>query len=391
LNGRSQLLADVSSGWRTGIAVASGVALGQLGAILQPYLVGSLVEGFHRSTAQAGYILGAEMACYSIALLLSAYFVDRLSLARAAMTGAALSAASGLFVAFNVSDTTLYLSSCFYGVGQGMTFAAALAAASHATAPERVLGIAVTIALLVDSAILAFVPYAEAAWGPSSFFFVMSAASVVIGLGLTQMDRAHVRQTHERIRQVPQLRTAFLTLMLVMFGVGSGAVYAFVERVARSIGISGETAGLIIMFSLLIGAVGSVAAAWLNLKWGRAIPLYLALLVVGLSSFTLMFSLGPVSYSVSIVAFQIAYTFAFPYMIGASAYLDSTGRLAAYSGGIIFLASAAGAALAGEVASSLSFGALGALAFCLCTLACFAVRPVLSDVLKRPLLAETKA
>jgi len=55
-------------GWRTGIAVSSGVLWANW-CNSSPYLVGTLVEGFNHSAAQAGYILGVEMACYSVALL----------------------------------------------------------------------------------------------------------------------------------------------------------------------------------------------------------------------------------------------------------------------------------------------------------------------------------
>jgi predicted MFS family arabinose efflux permease len=374
--------------WRLEVAVASGMALGQLGAIVQPYLVGTLVDGFHRSPAEAGYMLGAQMACYSISLLIIARFVDRLPLAQTAIFGAALSVMSGLFVLWGDSNLMLYLATCTSGIGQGIVFATALAAASYSAQPERLLGIAATIALVVDGAIMAAIPYAQAAWGPISYFIMLSGASLVIGLGLSQMYRGSILESLKVASRVAPVQAALLISMLVLFGVGSGAIYAFVERVAKTAGIQPDIAGVVLMLSLLVGATGSAAAAWLNLKWGRAIPLYLSLLVVGASSLTLTLSNGLTDYVVSICIFQIAYTFSFPYLVGASIYLDATGKLAALTGGIIFLASSVGAAVAGEIASRFSYFALGMFALLTCALACLPVRPIVKARAEPALVPE---
>jgi MFS family permease len=165
--------------------------------------------------------------------------------------------------------------------------------------------------------------------------------------------------------------------MLILFGLGSGAIYAFAERIGNHIGIKPQTLGVAFMIATTAGAIGSGAAAWIGLRLGRSLPLYVALVSTGLSSLTLALSNSLAEYSLSLLAFQIAYTFSFPYFLGAAASLDSSGRLSTLCSGMIFLPSALGTIFAGFLAQYFTYTLIGVFAFGMCAVAIIFVPSVI--------------
>jgi predicted MFS family arabinose efflux permease len=175
-----------------------------------------------------------------------------------------------------------------------------------------------------------------------------------------------------------------LAAMLILFGVGAGAAYTFAERIAVSIGMTQERIGFVFMISTFAGAAGSGVSAYVGLKWGRGKPLYLTTTVTGLACLVLCAAPTPWVFLVGLLAFQVFYTAAFPFMIGAAAGIDRSGRVAAFAGGIKFFSWAIGAQLGGVLAQAVSYPAIGVFSLIMCLTALLVVPQIIRS-LDRPM------
>ena len=350
------------------LGVCAGITLGQIGPILQPYQVGAFVDGAHKSPSVAGIILACQMISYSVCLVGVSRFMNRFPLFIVGVTGASLSAIAFLASAWLTGTTSLTLANIVIGVGQGLLFAAASAAAAGVAESERVYGIGATIALVIYGILLAIIPFTQRHLGIMSIFWVSAGTMVLFGPALVGL-RATNNLSNDRSATLDMPRAIALIVMLTLFGLGSGAIYAFAERIGNHIGIEPQTLGLAFMIATAAGALGSGAAAWIGLRLGRSLPLYLALLSTGLSSLALARSTTLAEYSLSLLAFQIAYTFSFPYFLGAAASLDPSGRLSTLCSGAIFLPSALGTIFAGFLAQYFTYTLIGVFALGMCATA----------------------
>jgi predicted MFS family arabinose efflux permease len=359
---------------RLAAAVIIGITLGQMGPITQPFQVGALVDGTGLTTLHAGSLMAVQMASFSIMLLIVARLAAYLSLVSIGFGGAI--ASIGAFAAMGAMESSgpLYVASAISGAGQGAIFAAALAAGAKAPNPERLYGTGATVAIVIAGAFMAAVPYAREHISPRGVFTalcIIIAALMVLLSGLGGRSEAQPRQVGDAT--IPVVSGVALACVLVLFGVGSGAAYTFAERVGTSIGMSQERIALIFVLSTFAGASGSGAAAYIGLRWGRGRPLYLTTGVTGLACLILCAAVGPWMFLIGLLTFQIAYTAAFPFQLGAAAAIDRSGRFAAFSGGIHFLAWAIGAQLGGMLAQRFSYPAIGVFSLGMCVFAMLAV------------------
>lgn len=164
----------------------------------------------------------------------------------------------------------------------------------------------------------------------------------------------------------------FLAL-IALYGVATGGVYAFMERMGHAIGLSARENGLILMIGILFGAAGSAVAGRMGLAYGRLMPLCVSIIAIGVASLGIGAARGALIFTLATILYQIFYSYAYPYLVGTAAWLESSGSLASFTGGFIFLTSSLGAALAGVVVERASFATLGIVALVACVLAALLV------------------
>lgn len=365
---------------RLATAVIIGITLGQMGPITQPFQVGALVDGAGVSTLQAGSLMAAQMASFSIALLIVARLAAMISLTAIGVGGAILSVVAFAAMGRLEHVGPLYVAAALSGVGQGAIFAAALAAGAKAPNPERLYGTGATVAIIIAGLFMAAVPYAREHISPRGVFTALCIIVFGLLIFLFGLGGRTEGQKLTGSGQIPLAGGLALAAVLVLFGVGSGAAYTFAERIGTSIGMSQERIGLVFMLSTFAGASGSAAAAYIGLKWGRGKPLYATTALTGLACFTLCVAGVPWVFLLGLLTFQIFYTAAFPFQIGAAAAIDRSGRVAAFAGGIHFLAWAIGAQLGGVLAQEISYPAIGAFSLLACLLATLAVPQIIRSL-----------
>ena len=161
-------------------AVCVGSALSHMGTSTMPFQIGALVEGTHRSAAEAGIFGFLQIAALSLGMMLVSSWVGRVAPRRIALAGCVL-IVLGEVGLYRV-DTLLaqWGLAILVGLGYGFIFAATVSAAAASRDPDRVYAIGNGGALLLIVGIMTVLPAITARWGPLGIFAALSVLTALI-------------------------------------------------------------------------------------------------------------------------------------------------------------------------------------------------------------------
>jgi predicted MFS family arabinose efflux permease len=352
------------------VAVCVGSGLAHIGTSTMPFQIGALVDGSHRSASEAGFFGFAQVAALAAGMILMSAWIDRVHPRRVAIAGSAFAALAnvGLFLVH-----PFYLQIAFAilsGSGYGLVFAATVAGAAVTSQPDRVYAIGNGGALLLIVGILTTLPAAAAHFGPLGIFVALALLAVVSApsfLGFTYGRRpAETRLAAWHTPGAPGLLFAWAA-----YSAGAGGLYAFSERIGRSIALAPTQIAFVLSTGVFVGLLGTGAAALLGRNVNRRWALIVGIAGSGLSCLLTGFSTNLLLFGAGVFAYWIFTMFLYSYLLGTAAILDSTGRVGTLGGGVERLGYAVGAGVAGVLADHISFASTGVLGFVGCALGLF--------------------
>ncbi len=143
------------------------------------------------------------------------------------------------------------------------------------------------------------------------------------------------------------LRSYALLAGIFLYGCAGAAMWVFLLQIGARLGLEPKLIGVATAIWAATGLAGGVMAAWLSTRFGRIIPLTLALFVELTAAMA-------VTHASSLFVFMFATPFLMwgihfitPYMFGIAAALDPDGRCAAAAGGTFTLTGAVGPLMGG--------------------------------------------
>ena len=137
------------------------------------------------------------------------------------------------------------------------------------------------------------------------------------------------------------------------------AIWVFTEQIGVRIGISPNTIGLLLGIGTGLGLLGALLAAVISDRFGRLIPITIALLLLAASNIGLGQAETITGYAFSLLPLNLAILFLTPYFLGTLSSLDTHGSWTAATGVIGPLAYATGPLLAGMIIVDGSYSAVG--------------------------------
>lgn len=362
------------------VIVALGIA--HLGTSTMPLQIGALMDSRDLSGSQAGLFGFCEVGALAAIMVLLAPVIHRVRSVTAGVAGALIAAlANILLYAMEPPYLVLLILATLAGCGYGLVFAASVTGASTARNPDRVYSVGNGGAVIFVVLIMLVMPYGGQHFGAAGAFL---AVGVILSLCAPTMIAFKARAALPAGAPARVVRDPAVASLLVLWGaysLGSGALWSFAERIAKSIDLPPETSGAILSATTLTGVLGTACAAFVAGRVPR-IPAMIVGLLGTAASFLLMgFAAGPISYAIGALAYWIFYMFQYPLFLGAAASLDPEGRVGTLGGGCERMAFAVGAPIAGLIADYGSYPALGIMAF----FACVAPMPFCLPIVARRL------
>jgi predicted MFS family arabinose efflux permease len=152
------------------------------------------------------------------------------------------------------------------------------------------------------------------------------------------------------------------------FSTGTGALYAFSERIGRGIGLAPATIGFVLSAGLFVGLLGTAAAAIFGGRINRRGALVSGMAGSGLSCLLLGYATNLIIFAAGVFIYWICYMFLYCYLLGSAAQLDASGRVGTLGGGMERLGYGIGAWIGGVLAEHAGYSVTGLLGFAGCAL-----------------------
>lgn len=314
-----------------------------------PMLVGSYVELLGLSEQQAVLVLSTELAGYALAGAIAFVLISILSWRHIVL---------GAFIVFIVANVAAVGVSSFApliairfvaGIGAGTLMAMSMIAIGLTSAPERNYGLWTAMQILTPAVLLLFLPGLIAAHGLAAPFLIVA----VLAIAFVWVYRHYPSDGGQKARGSALMGTrralilgaSGLVGVFVFFG-GQSTVWSFVERMGMHSGFVAEVIGRALSTGAIAGLGGALAASALGNRYGRVAPLVISMFgsLFGVATLIQTRELGV--YTAGLCLVCAAWNYSVPYLQGAIANLDQSGRMLALLAIIMPGSMSAGPALA---------------------------------------------
>jgi predicted MFS family arabinose efflux permease len=324
------------------IAASAATGLGNLGFWLLPLTVGNFIDGYGYSEARAGLLSSLEVSAIALASLAAAPLVKKVSLRRMARVFAVIAIIGHALSAFAPSFPLLAAARFTAGLGEGAVLAAGYAAIAASANPDRAYATVFVIVGIGAAALLSLLPNIVGGLGPASFFLCLAALTAMFlpltgrlpHRGAATADTATENATPGK-SSVGLSRTLCLLAAIFFVAFVESCAWTFIEQRGQDIDFTTETIGYILGGVTIVGVLGGVLAALLGTRYGRLRPILLALLVQGCCIAGVYTLESRVVFTTGLVFWSFCLFFVYPFLLGASASADQSGRLAAAAGGLL--------------------------------------------------------
>ena len=316
---------------RNGSATFTVALASLMMANLSPFIITALSTlGFDPTTS--GNILTWALLASAVVGLASGRIASgrlRRPLAAAGLTSATITFA----VAAVVDSTPLVIAGLIAGgAGAGAAISTSGAAIAALRNPNRVSATSGFVNRALITVILAVIPLIGITQG--SVFGTLALISLA-GLALTVWlpsapEHAEPVDVTSSLRiAAPRRITLAGVAILVLFplwGTSEDAIWTMAPVLGGALGIGEQSLGLTLSLAAGGGIVGMLVAAVLGNRFGRALPLAIAIAVGGALKIWTGLTSDPVLFAALIIAVSSVYAFAFALFLATAAGLDARGR-----------------------------------------------------------------
>lgn len=293
-----------------------------------PLIVSAMVASFSFSEQQSGFIASADMAGYTFGAVVSFLVIAKINWKRLTWLSLLLMLIANL-VCSQLDEFLFLLPLRFLsGVGGGMVTAVMLSVIARTRNPEAIYGLWFAVLSLISVIGMALFPGLLQQAGLGAAFFVLAVMVAVCLPFLNAVPDGAYNARSDSTTPVDNMHAVLsLVAAIVVLTAGIGSSWAFVGQIGAAAGLSVEQVSYSIAISAVGGIIGGMSAGWLGRRLGRLRPIGFS--CVGLVATMLVLMLDSPSYplfTLCCLAFYGLWTFVLPYLLGALAELEQSGR-----------------------------------------------------------------
>lgn len=278
------------------------------------------------------------------------------------LAGNLMAAVSFVVPVFYFSFGTWLLCNLLAGLGSGISYGVSIASLGDTREPERNFALAYAGQTFLSAILIFLLPRLHIGLdifgtGQSIVAALMTACVVLIVFVPRQGSKSgelHDMTPGQR-NGLPQVALWMALGVLFLNVMAEGAVWAFLERIAVSSGHDTKFAATVIAISFFAAGAGSIIAAVISTRFGRARPFAVAVAVSITSVWLLWLAEMPAMYIAGVLLFAAAWNLGSPYRMALATSSDVSGRFSTFVPATQTLGAAIGPALGGLLVLNGSF------------------------------------
>ncbi len=295
---------------------------------IQPIFLGVMAETYSLDGRQLGFLGSAELGGSFLASLSATYWFSRVHLRRLAFFAVIVGLTGNLLTTWVTDYSTLLIIRFTVGLlASGVLYTLTLGLIGDLDKPDRIIALAIVFQVVSLAVGMAGVPLLMDRW---QFPGVTIALALLFCTGFLLLrllpERRSVCATPRLAGRESRYLPVSLLACLIMFSIGLGSVWPFMERIGSSAGFTMHDIGNALAISGLIGGLGALVAAIIGTRFGRLLPVVLAILLEITSCILLATRSDWQSFVLAIALFNFCWNLTLPYLMGAIATADLSGR-----------------------------------------------------------------
>ena len=344
-----------SAVWRLALAAAGGTCVANAAWWMQPLLMHDMSQVRGLGDFAAGMVLTVEMAVMALAsVVASRIFVGR-SLLLLSLIGLVLAIAGNALALMAPSYTILLVARGLAGTGAGLGLMMMNSTAALFLDPDRAFARLSVISIVFGMVITGVMPMIQHVPGFSSPF-AMVLLSLLPSALVVRASEPHPQQAMAR---GSGYRLATLVVITFLIGCASGTMWVFYALIGQQAGL--DMAGIdgAISMSVFAALLAAGAASLIGGRLGRVVPVMIGLAVLTAAIAVLSNHPGAMAFRLATMANVGALYFLTPYLFGAAAAQDPSGRGAVYVGSAFYLTGAVGPAFGGLISTTIGMEVVG--------------------------------
>lgn len=293
-----------------------------------PLLVSAMVASFGFTEQQSGFIASADMAGYTAGAVAAFFIIAKVNWRGLARNSLLLMLLANLVCSQVDEFMALLMLRFVSGVGGGMVTAVMLSVIAQMRSPDAIYGLWFVVMSLITIVGMALFPALLDKAGLGAAFSAL-AGLLVVCLPFLNVLPSGAPDAKSDTTTPSENRAAVLAILASIFVLttGIGSSWAFLGQIGTAAGLSVEQVSYSIAASAAGGVIGGLSAGWLGLKQGRIVPVSLSCAGLVLTMFLLMLD-NPsyLLYALCCLVFYGLWSFVLPYLLGALAELERSGR-----------------------------------------------------------------
>lgn len=322
-------------------SIIAAICLGCVGvfAIMSaPILVEVLVARAGMEGAVAARITGVEALGTALGPVLALFWMHRIPWRFAAMSALLVVIGGNLFSSFQTDNSTLMAVRFIVGVlGEGPAFALAMAIVGGTAQKDRNFAFMIAAQVILGVGFFLALPMPRGAGVPGVMLPLAGLGLIALATVPWIPAPAEPRAHHKAAGAGPAWPAVAALGVMLVWCTGLGSVWFFVKL----IGVEATCAGCIegareqaavavgqaLGLSTAVAVVGALAAAALADRFGRILPVTIALAVQFAMVLLLRGEMPWLQFALTAATFQVFWNMTGPYMMGTVALNDATGKV----------------------------------------------------------------
>jgi len=335
----------------------------------------AFVDGLGLSLEAAGYITAANKYGAAFGALMAVFAAGRLPWRKVAYTVLVAIITIG-FISMSVRDAEALMAIRFLqGSFGGFLVGTGFSVIARTTSPDRVFGMLLVVQYSFGSIGIMFVPRLVGALGHSAVFWALIIFSAITLLMVPFISDYKIKRHDDEAPAVGFLngiaiRPLLLALLAIfLFQAANMGVADYIFELGKHEQLTIENMSTLVSIANWIAIGGAVLVYVFGIRFGRALPITIGLLISIAGTIAFHYSQSASIYFLANAITGVMWAFLIPYLLGLATAFDVKGRTAALAGFVSKMGLASGPMIAATLVGDGNFTlilnvAVGGLVLC---------------------------
>ena len=329
---------------------------------IMPLVLGGAAESRGLAENHLGFAAAAFMGGLALINFAGFTWLRRFDWRVLVVVGNGLATLAFLVPLVHFSIGTWILCNLLAGLATGISYGVSIACLGDSREPERNFALAYAAQTFLSAGLIFMLPRIDIGYDLFVLGQCITAALMAGGIALILILPSRGAKTGLVAPEkstgkspLPQAVLIMALLVLMLNVMAEGAIWAFIERIAVSDGLTTSFAATAMAFSFFASGVGSIAAATIGRRFGSSRPFIVAVTLSISSVWVLWIGGTEKIFFAGVMLFALAWNLGSPYRMALATRADYTGRYSTFVPAMQTLGAALGPAIAGLLVVNGSF------------------------------------